>query len=66
MIIFFYRILDVTVDSYFDILEKLGDFIEDMESAMSSTSNKNMLQKIQASKAAINLMRRNIYQCAIF
>lgn len=57
----FYRILDVTVDSYFDILEKLGDFIEDMESAMSSTSNKNMLQKIQASKAAINLMRRNIY-----
>lgn len=57
----FYRILDVTVDTYFDILEKLGDLIEDMESEISTSTSKNMLHKIQASKAAINLMRKNIY-----
>jgi magnesium transporter len=57
----FYRLLDITVDIYFDILEKLGDYIEQMENEVLSKPDNNVLIKIQNNKKDIMQIRKNIY-----
>ena len=46
----FYRLLDITVDIYFDILEKMGDYIELIENEVLSKPDNNVLIKIQNNK----------------
>lgn len=57
----FYRILDITVDVYFDITEKIGDNLEAIEAEVSSKHPKDILQKIQNNKKNIMMVRKNIY-----
>jgi magnesium transporter len=57
----FYRILDITVDVYFDITEKIGDNLEAIEAEVSSKHPKDILLKIQNNKKNIMVIRKNIY-----
>lgn len=57
----FYRILDITVDTYFDILEKMGDYIENIENEVLGQPGSEVLVKIQNNKKDIMQVRKNIY-----
>ena len=57
----FYRLLDITVDIYFDILEQMGDYIELIENEVLSKPDNDVLLKIQNNKKDIMQIRKNIY-----
>jgi len=57
----FYRILDITVDNYFEILEKVGDNLDEIETEIMDKNHKNKLYDIQKNKKDIMLLRKNIY-----
>ncbi|MBK8348106.1 MAG: magnesium/cobalt transporter CorA [Saprospiraceae bacterium] len=57
----FYRILDVSVDIYFDILEKMGDYLEEIENEVLGQPDNVVLLKIQNNKKDIMQVRKNIY-----
>ena len=57
----FYRMLDVTVDNYFEILEKLGDYLEEIEDGIMHNPTALDLEKIQENKKDIMQLRKHIY-----
>ncbi|MBK8628352.1 MAG: magnesium/cobalt transporter CorA [Saprospiraceae bacterium] len=57
----FYRILDITVDVYFDILEKMGDYLEIIENEVINQPANGILLEIQNNKKDIMQLRKNIY-----
>lgn len=57
----FYRLIDVTVDNYFDVLEKMGDHLESIENNIMEGTDQEDLVKIQNSKKDIMQVRKNIY-----
>lgn len=57
----FYRILDITVDVYFDILEKMGDYLETIENEVLEQPINGVLIEIQNNKKDIMQLRKNIY-----
>jgi magnesium transporter len=57
----FYRILDITVDVYFDILEKMGDYLETIENEVINQPVNGVLLDIQNNKKDIMQLRKNIY-----
>ncbi len=57
----FYRLLDVTVDNYFEILEKLGDYLEEIEEGIMHNPTTQDLEKIQDNKRDIMQLRKHIY-----
>lgn len=57
----FYRLIDITVDIYFDILEKMGDYLEEVEDIVLSKPDGNLLIMIQNNKKDIMLVRKLIY-----
>ncbi len=57
----FYRLLDVTVDNYFEILEKLGDYLEEIEDGIMHHPTAQDLEKIQENKKDIMQLRKHIY-----
>ncbi|MBL0025027.1 MAG: magnesium/cobalt transporter CorA [Saprospiraceae bacterium] len=57
----FYRLIDVTVDIYFDILEKLGDYLEEVEDIVLGQPGNGLLIMIQNNKKDIMMLRKMIY-----
>jgi len=57
----FYRLIDITVDVYFDILEKLGEYLEEMEEIVLGHPDNQLLVMIQNNKKDIMLLRKLIY-----
>jgi magnesium transporter len=57
----FYRLLDITVDQYFDMLEKLGNYLEKIEDQVLDTPGEEQLLLIQNSKKDIMVIRKYIY-----
>lgn len=57
----FYSLIDAVVDHYFLILEKLGDHIEDIEEAVSSSDDENTVREIYALKREILMLRKSIW-----
>ncbi|MBC7885040.1 MAG: magnesium/cobalt transporter CorA [Saprospiraceae bacterium] len=57
----FYRLLDITVDNYFEILEKLGEHLELLEIEIMSCPKAEHLTLIQNNKKDTMQMRKNIY-----
>lgn len=56
----FYRLLDHVVDSYFSILEKLGERIEHLENEMNKP-NRISVNKIHELRRELIIIRKNIY-----
>ena len=57
----FYRLLDITVDVYFDLLEKMGDYLESTEDLILNQPENGILSRIQSNKKDIMQMRKMIY-----
>ncbi len=56
-----YALLDAVVDSYFHILEKIGDQVELLEDELVTDPNPATLQKIHEFKREMILMRKSIW-----
>ncbi|HXH19111.1 MAG TPA: magnesium/cobalt transporter CorA [Chitinophagales bacterium] len=56
-----YRIMDVTVDHYFVLMEKLGEKIEHLEEKVLHHPPQTILEEIQNLKKDLILMRRSVY-----
>ncbi len=56
----FYRFLDITIDNYFDILEKLGQRLESIEDDITLRVRNEHQTDIQDSKKDIMQIRKNI------
>jgi magnesium transporter len=55
-----YAMLDMIVDHYFLIMEKLGDHIEDLEEEVVRKSNKRTLARINVARKEMIILKRNI------
>ena len=56
-----YALMDAIVDSYFSILEKLGEKIESMEEDLVSDPTESTLQQIHAMKREMILLRKSVW-----
>lgn len=56
-----YAILDIVVDNYFIILEKLGEIIENYEEILMSNSEEQILNKIYTLKREILFLRKSVW-----
>ena len=56
-----YRIMDVTVDHYFALMEELGERIELLENEILKNPTIQVLDRVQSLKKDILLMRRSVY-----
>lgn len=56
-----YAILDMIVDNYFLVLEKLGDEIEVLDEEISTNHNTDITQKIHSIKNTLIHLRKNIW-----
>ncbi len=56
-----YAILDMIVDNYFVILERLGEKIESMEAAVVADPSPRMLQKVRKLKREMLTLRKSVW-----
>ncbi len=56
-----YSLLDIVVDNYFSILEKIGDQIEAVEEALTINPSTQTLQSIHALKRNIIFLRKSVW-----
>ncbi len=56
-----YSLVDMIVDNYFAILEKLGDRIEDLEDVLIARPGSRSLQAIQVVKRELLLLKKSIW-----
>jgi len=57
----FYRLIDTIVDSYYIIIENLGERIEDLEDEAYLDPGKGTLRQIQGLKKELIFMRKSVY-----
>lgn len=57
----FYALIDMIVDHYYVIMEKIGDRIEEMEEVVFNKPEESCLQYIQQNKKNLLVLRKNIY-----
>lgn len=55
-----YALIDVVVDSYFEVLEEIGTKQEEIENKLAASSERQMLIEIRDSKADINNLRKAV------
>lgn len=55
-----YSLLDVIVDHYFEVMENLGDKIEDLEEEIIRNSNKRSLAKLNSFRKELIVLKRNV------
>ena len=55
----FYSLIDEIVDSYFDVIEKLGERIETIEEQLMKKANRSSFQSINQLRKEIILLKRN-------
>jgi magnesium transporter len=56
-----YRLIDIVVDNYFALLEKIGERMDDLEEEIEMKADEEVLGKIQDVKKDLLVMRRAIY-----
>lgn len=56
-----YSLIDVVVDSYFEIIEKLNDRIENLEDSLITQEEPAALEKISILRREVMLLRRSVY-----
>lgn len=57
----FYRLIDTIVDSYYVILEKVGEHIDELEDEVYDDPTKKTLHKIQQLKKELIFLRKTVY-----
>jgi magnesium transporter len=57
----FYRLMDIVVDNYFVILERLGEKIEDLESRLLGNPSREVLHEIHKLKRELIFVRRSVW-----
>jgi magnesium transporter len=56
-----YRLIDIIVDNYYIVLDKIGDQIEEIEESIHANSTENAFQKIQSIKKELIFLRKAVY-----
>lgn len=56
----FYSLLDIIVDHYYLVMEKLGEKIELLESEISKTSDSRSIAKINSMRKELLILKRNV------
>jgi len=56
----FYALLDATIDSYFPILESVGDRIDRLDLEMEQSASSNIMPKIHGMRHDVRILRRTI------
>ncbi len=56
-----YALIDIVVDFYMDILEGLGEHIEELEDAITATPHPEMMQRINGLRRRVVHLRRSIW-----
>ena len=56
-----YRLLDIIVDNYFAILEKLGERIEDLEAELMDNPSQESLREIHRLKREVMYLRKSVW-----
>lgn len=57
----FYALIDMVVDHYYVVMEKIGDRIDEMEEIVFSNPHESCLKYIQQNKKNLLALRKNIY-----
>jgi magnesium transporter len=57
----FYALIDSVVDSYFHIIEKIGDAVEEIEEEIMNNANKNSLIKLYELKRELIFLRKQVW-----
>ncbi|MDZ4663501.1 MAG: magnesium/cobalt transporter CorA [Bacteroidota bacterium] len=57
----FYCLIDAVVDSYFSVVEKIGDFVEEIEEEIMNDVNKNSLKKLYELKRELIYLRKQVW-----
>jgi len=55
-----YNLIDIIVDSYFSVIEKIGDRIERLEDALLQQKEKSALAKISILRREVMMLRRSV------
>jgi magnesium transporter len=56
-----YRLIDIIVDSYYNILDRIGDLIEEMEETVYESPSPGSFHKIQRLKKELIYLRKALY-----
>jgi magnesium transporter len=56
-----YRLIDIIVDSYYNVLDHVGDQIEEIEEGIHSNTSPENFKKIQGLKKELIFLRRAVY-----
>ncbi len=57
----FYRLMDITVDGYYDIMDNVGKYIDELEDEVIDEPVRQTLIKVQNNKKDLMILRKNIY-----
>lgn len=57
----FYALIDAVVDSYFHIIEKIGDAVEEIEEEIMNNAQKNSLIKLYELKRELIFLRKQVW-----
>jgi magnesium transporter len=56
-----YRLIDIIVDNYYNVLDRVGDIIEEMEETVYENPSTQSFNKIQALKKELIFLRKALY-----
>lgn len=56
-----YRLIDIIVDNYYNVLDRVGDIIEEMEETVYENPSNTSFQKIQSIKKELIYLRKALY-----
>ncbi len=56
-----YRLIDITVESYYNVLDNIGQHIEDIEDSIRSNASDHHFQKIQSIKKELIYLHKALY-----
>lgn len=56
-----YRLIDIIVDNYYNVLDRIGDLIEEMEETVYEHPSTHSFNKIQALKKELIFLRKALY-----
>jgi len=56
-----YRLIDIIVDSYYHVLDKIGEQIEEIEETIQESSSRNHFPRIQSIRKELIFLRKALY-----